>query len=106
MQITDLETEQKITPLLRLGFRPFFLSGAIFSVVAIVLWLLMMKGTINLSPIGGGYWWHIHEMVFGFGGAIIAGFLLQSSSLFSRSNSSSLNNAVDSRPITTKLSAK
>jgi len=76
MKITDLATEQKIPPLLRLGFRPFFLSGAIFSVFAITLWLLMYKGTINLSPLGGGYWWHIHEMIFGFGGAIIAGFLL------------------------------
>jgi len=76
MQITDLKTEQKITPLLRLGFRPFFLSGAIFSVVAITLWLLMYKGTVNFSPLGSPYWWHIHEMVFGFGCAIIAGFLL------------------------------
>lgn len=76
MQITDLATEQKITPLLRLGFRPFFLAGSIFSVIAITLWLLMYKGAISLSPLGGGYWWHIHEMIFGFGGAIIAGFLL------------------------------
>ncbi len=76
MQITDLQKEQKITPLLRLGFRPFFLSGAAFSVVAITLWLLMYKGTVSLSPLGGGYWWHIHEMIFGFGCAIIAGFLL------------------------------
>ena len=76
MQITDLQKEQKITPLLRLGFRPFFLSGAVFSFVAIILWLLMYKGTVSLSPLGGGYWWHIHEMIFGFGCAIIAGFLL------------------------------
>ncbi|MGL1958566.1 MAG: NnrS family protein [Colwellia sp.] len=76
MQITDLQKEQKIIPLLRLGFRPFFLGGAIFSIVAIILWLLMYKGTVSLSPLGGGYWWHIHEMIFGFGGAIIAGFLL------------------------------
>ena len=76
MQITDLKKEQKITPLLRLGFRPFFLSGALFSLVAITLWLLMYKGTISLTPLGGGYWWHIHEMVFGFGCAIVAGFLL------------------------------
>jgi len=76
MQITDLQKEQKIPPLLRLGFRPFFLSGAVFSIVAIILWLLMYKGTVNLSPLGGGYWWHIHEMIFGFGCAIIAGFLL------------------------------
>ena len=76
MQITDLKTEQKIPPLLRLGFRPFFLSGALFSVFAVTLWLLIYKGTIGLSLLGGGYWWHIHEMIFGFGGAIIAGFLL------------------------------
>lgn len=76
MQITDLQKEQKITPLLRLGFRPFFLSGAVFSIVAIILWLLMYKGAVNLLPLGGGYWWHIHEMIFGFGCAIIAGFLL------------------------------
>lgn len=76
MQITDLATEQKIPPLLRLGFRPFFLAGSLFSVIAIVLWLFMYKGATSLSPLGGGYWWHIHEMIFGFGGAIIAGFLL------------------------------
>ena len=76
MQITDLNKEQKITPLLRLGFRPFFLGGAVFSVLAIFIWLLMYKGTINLQPLGGIYWWHTHEMIFGFGCAIIAGFLL------------------------------
>ena len=76
MQITDLQEEQKILPIFRLGFRPFFLGGAVFSIIAITLWLLMYKGTISLSPYGGGYWWHIHEMIFGFGSAIIAGFLL------------------------------
>lgn len=76
MQITDLDTEQKITPLLRLGFRPFFLFGAIASFVLVFLWLFILKGAVNLAVYGGGYWWHMHEMVFGFGAAIIAGFLL------------------------------
>lgn len=76
MQITDLDKEEKILPLLRLGFRPFFLAGTLFSVIAILLWLMLYQGAINLQPFGGGYWWHIHEMVFGFGAAIIAGFLL------------------------------
>ena len=76
MQITDLNKEQQIMPLFRLGFRPFFLAGALFSVVTILLWLLLYRGTINFQPLGGGYWWHIHEMIFGFGCAIIAGFLL------------------------------
>jgi len=76
MQITDLQQEQKITPLFRLGFRPFFLGGAIFSVIALVLWILILKGTLPIAPMGGGYWWHIHEMVYGFASAIIAGFVL------------------------------
>lgn len=76
MQITDLQTEQKIPSLFRLGFRPFFLAGAAFSVIAITLWLLALKGAVNFSPMGGSYWWHIHEMIFGFSSAIIAGFLL------------------------------
>jgi len=76
MQITDLQKEQNIPPLFRLGFRTFFLSGAIFSVIAITVWLLILRGTLDFTPLGGGYWWHIHEMVFGFGCAIVAGFLL------------------------------
>lgn len=76
MQITDLQKEQKIMPLLRLGFRPFFLFGAIFSVITIFIWLLILQGKSDLTPLGGGYWWHLHEMIFGFASAIIAGFLL------------------------------
>lgn len=76
MQITDLQKEQQITPLFRLGFRPFFLGGALFSVITIILWLMMYRGAVDFVPLGGGYWWHIHEMVFGFGCAIVAGFLL------------------------------
>ena len=76
MQITDLAAEQKILPVLRLGFRPFFLAGALFSMVALVLWGAMLSGYITFQPYGGGLWWHIHEMLFGFGCAIVAGFLL------------------------------
>ncbi|MDX2322023.1 MAG: NnrS family protein [Moritella sp.] len=76
MQITDLAEEQKILPVLRLGFRPFFLAGALFSVIALMLWGAMLSGYISFQPYGGGLWWHIHEMLFGFGCAIVAGFLL------------------------------
>jgi uncharacterized protein involved in response to NO len=76
MQITDLEKEQQITPVLRLGFRPFFLFGAIFGTLAILLWVLMLRNVVSISPLGGMHWWHIHEMVFGFGCAITVGFLL------------------------------
>ena len=76
MQITDLEQERKTAPLWQLGFRAFFLGGAVFSVITLSLWLLLYRGVINIQPLGGGYWWHIHEVIFGFGCAIITGFLL------------------------------
>ena len=76
MKITDPDIEQKIIPILRLGFRPFFLLGSIFGVIAILLWVLMLRGAVSFSPLGGMQWWHIHEMVFGFGCAIVVGFLL------------------------------
>ncbi|MDD2058687.1 NnrS family protein [Pseudomonas sp. GD03860] len=63
-------------PLWRLGFRPFFLAGSVFALLAILLWALWLTGAIGLAPGGGMLAWHRHEMLFGFGAAIIAGFLL------------------------------
>jgi uncharacterized protein involved in response to NO len=76
MQITDLAKEEKIPAFFRLGFRPFFFSGALFSVIALILWSLFLNGTITFTPYGGSYFWHLHEMSFGFAVAIIAGFVL------------------------------
>ena len=70
------QPQQQGLALFRLGFRPFFLGGTLFSIVALVVWLLILRGVISFAPFGGSYWWHIHEMVFGFAAAIIAGFLL------------------------------
>ncbi|TWX72548.1 NnrS family protein [Colwellia sp. C1TZA3] len=55
MQITDLNKEQQMVPLFRLGFRPFFLAGAVFSVIAMLLWLMLYRGVLNFQPLGGGY---------------------------------------------------
>jgi uncharacterized protein involved in response to NO len=58
-----------------LGFRPFFLGAGIYSVLLMALWLLVLRGSLttgSLPPLV----WHGHEMVFGFGVAVIAGFLL------------------------------
>lgn len=68
--------DQTSTPLFRLAFRPFFWFASLFSVVAIGLWAGFLSGTVNLSPLGGGHFWHIHEMLFGFTSAIVVGFLL------------------------------
>lgn len=76
MQITDLQEEQKTPPVWRLGFRPFFLFGSAFSLIAITIWTLQYTGIAQIKTYGGGYWWHIHEMIFGFVIAIVAGFLL------------------------------
>lgn len=75
-QILDSHKEEQIVPLFRLGFRPFFLLGALFSCLAMLGWLGQLNGWFTLPGIGNPIWWHAHEMLFGFGAAIVAGFLL------------------------------
>lgn len=71
-----VKTGPSITAFFDFAFRPFFLLGALFSVIALVLWSLMLQGNVSLSVFGGSFWWHQHEMLFGFTTAIIVGFLL------------------------------
>ncbi len=61
-------------PLLRLGFRPFYLLAAALAVLSLPLWLLAYNGLMPALP-AANVLWHMHEMVFGFGGAVIVGFL-------------------------------
>jgi uncharacterized protein involved in response to NO len=56
------------------GFRPFYLAGAIFAAIAVPLWLGMWYHGY-WSPSIPALYWHMHEMVFGFGVAIIVGFV-------------------------------
>ena len=63
-------------PFLRGGFRPFFFGGAVWAVVALVLWLLALGGHLVIPSVFDPLAWHRHEMLFGFVGAVIAGFLL------------------------------
>jgi uncharacterized protein involved in response to NO len=59
-----------------LGFRPFFLGAGAAAVVLMGIWLAVLAG--HLPPPGyyQGTAWHAHEMLFGYVGAVIAGFLL------------------------------
>ncbi|TDL79422.1 NnrS family protein [Palleronia sediminis] len=57
------------------GFRPFFLSACIFATLAIPLWLAIWRGAASLDGTFSPTDWHIHEMLFGYAGAVIAGFL-------------------------------
>lgn len=76
MQITDLNKELSILPLWRQAFRPFFLFGSLFGIVAIALWLSFLNGYLVFSPYDNPVFWHAHEMIFGFVAAFIVGFLL------------------------------
>jgi uncharacterized protein involved in response to NO len=63
-------------PILRGGFRPFFFFAAAWAAVAILVWL---GAFLHGLPLGSGFnalAWHRHEMLFGFAGAAIVGFLL------------------------------
>jgi len=62
--------------LLSFGFRPFFLLGALWAVLAMALWIPALTGAIalptHLDPVA----WHAHAFLFGYLGAVMAGFLL------------------------------
>ena len=58
------------------GFRPFFLLGAIYAGAMIPLWLGVFEGELELPTAFAPRDWHVHEMLFGFVIAAIAGFLL------------------------------
>lgn len=63
---------------LKQGFRPFFLGAGMWSAIAMALWLLSLVGGA-VSPrfdLTSMLDWHMHEMLFGFVAAAIAGFLL------------------------------
>ena len=75
-ELASEESKKLPLPWFRLAFRPFFLLGALFSIVSVLLWAGAYNGHFQFQPYGGSYWWHIHEMLFGFVAAIIVGFLL------------------------------
>ena len=75
-KLLDPDEEKRIVPMFRLAFRPFFLGGALFSLVALTLWGVFWITGLEWIPYGGWIWWHAHEMLFGFVVAIIVGFLL------------------------------
>lgn len=59
------------------GFRPFFLGGAVYAILGILLWVGFYAGYNSLPTIfADPVTWHAHEMIYGFTMAIVAGFLL------------------------------
>jgi uncharacterized protein involved in response to NO len=62
--------------LLRQDFRPFFLGAGGWALAAMVLWIAILQGSFSLPTAFDPVVWHVHEMLFGFVVAAIAGFLL------------------------------
>jgi NnrS protein len=62
--------------LLRQGFRPFFLGAGGWALAAMALWIAILQGSFSLPTAFDPVAWHVHEMLFGFVVAAIAGFLL------------------------------
>lgn len=58
------------------GFRPFFLFGAIWAAIAVALWLPLFEGHFTLPSAFSGLDWHVHELLYGYLAAAVAGFLL------------------------------
>ncbi|HMX16237.1 MAG TPA: NnrS family protein [Rhodocyclaceae bacterium] len=67
-------------PLWAVGFRPFFALAAIAGALFPAAWIALLEGaTLGLSPPVPPLQWHAHEMFFGFGWAVLGGFLLTAS---------------------------
>lgn len=58
------------------GFRPFFLGAALWAAIALALWIAMLSTGLKLPSRFDPLDWHVHEMLFGFVLAAVAGFLL------------------------------
>ncbi|MGE0735897.1 MAG: NnrS family protein [Alphaproteobacteria bacterium] len=58
------------------GFRPFFLAAGLWSAVALAIWIGVLVIGFELPSRFDAMTWHIHEMLFGYVMAAIAGFLL------------------------------
>ena len=62
--------------LFQAGFRPFFLFAGLWAALGLLLWQLAFVGRIQLPTAFDPLAWHMHEMLFGFGMAAVAGFML------------------------------
>ena len=62
--------------ILSYGFRPFFLGAALWAALSVPIWVVLyFSGAEPAGPFSG-LEWHVHEMLFGYLAAVIAGFAL------------------------------
>jgi uncharacterized protein involved in response to NO len=77
----SIERKRRLAPralpaVLDYAFRPMFLAVGSWAVVALALWLAMFFGYVQLPTRFDPLAWHVHEMLFGFVMAAVAGFML------------------------------
>lgn len=65
-------------PLLTYGFRPFFLGAGLWAALLMALWIGVISGALSLPSAFDPVSWHAHELMFGYVGAVVSGFLLTS----------------------------
>lgn len=58
------------------GFRPFFLLGSAYAAIVVLVWLPVYLGNVEMPTAFIPRDWHIHEMLYGYLAATVAGFLL------------------------------
>ena len=61
---------------LRDGFRPLFFLAGLWAALSVPLWIGIRSGAISYPGLGDATMWHIHEMMFGYVGAALGGFIL------------------------------
>ncbi len=67
-------------PLWLVGFRPFFSLAFLSGLALPMLWALIFGDVLPARPSSvSAVQWHAHEMFFGFGWAVLGGFLLTAS---------------------------
>ncbi len=59
-------------PIWAMAFRPLYLLAALYGALSILLWGFGYTGTTAL-PV---QYWHAHEMIWGYAGAVVVAFLL------------------------------
>jgi uncharacterized protein involved in response to NO len=62
--------------ILSYGFRPFFLLGALYAGIEVLVWMPLLYGEISLPTVFAPRDWHVHEMLYGYLPAVMTGFLL------------------------------
>jgi uncharacterized protein involved in response to NO len=79
------ETERKGIPrglgrqgpvLLSYGFRPFFLGAGLWAIAAVMIWIAVFNGWLDVAGGYGQSTWHAHELLFGFMPAVLVGYLM------------------------------